>query len=131
MKSKYILAGLLTLTIVALACIASVAANGDEYDYYVQLTCTPAGVTWTFSTDGSFSGKEIVESSIVAEYWLEEGGYIFSITPRQIILTDKLVTLVFNPADLPVHASARVTGKLTDDETFLAFGGSFAFGRRP
>jgi len=132
MKSKCVLAGFLALTIVAFACVASVSA---QYDYTPYLTSTPGGVIWTFKTNGEFSGREIIKSSVVATYWIvnpDKSLSIYNPIPRQITLTDKLVTLVFDLADLPAHADGNsVSGTLTDGKTFLASGPGFAFARRP
>ena len=130
MKSKYVLAGLLALSMVSVAYVATVAATDD---YYPHLRPTPSGVTWQFSTtepiEGwSFSGKDIIKDTVEAFYWATDVPEK-EIPIQKIITTDKLVTLVFDPADLPAYAVGNsVSGTLTNDDTFLASGPGFAWG---
>jgi hypothetical protein len=128
MKSTRVLAGLLTLSIVAFAFIASVSATV----YYPSLTNALGGMIWYFRTNGDFSGKDIVKSSIVAEYWVVDGGEAtFTITPSKIVITEGLVMLFFNPRNLPDHADGtRVSGTLVNEDSFIASGPGFVFGVR-
>lgn len=127
MKHTYVSAGIVALLIVAIAAVATVAATIN-----LELTYQSNSnkIVWRFNTNGQFSGKEIVESSIVAVYWLEDG-IEHTVTPGQIITTNNHVALVFDSTGFPDHASgARVTGQLINGNDFLATGPGFTWGRR-
>ena len=125
MKSRHILAALLTLSMVALASIGSVAAT----DYFPTLMNNMKGkknTIWYFETyditNGPFSGLTVNAATIVATWW-DDQGVIYTVTPYEIVLAEDYVELYFYKKDLPKSAVGNsVTGLLTTGGTFLASG---------
>ncbi|MCJ7634235.1 hypothetical protein MUP77_17830 [Candidatus Bathyarchaeota archaeon] len=128
------------LSIAVLVCIAPAAA----YDIFPEdPTISANGNVWQFDTRTSvpdFSGNDVVATTIVATYFTQTGGSGSDpvvVVPKNIVLNDNKVQLVFDPEDLPVLPpdtivlSTQITGTLTDGRTFIATGPGFAFGRRP
>jgi len=130
MKSRHILATFLTVSIVALASIATVAATG----YGPTLMNNMKGkknTTWYFetydTTNGHFSGLTVNAATIVATWW-DDKGNIYTVTPYKIVLAENYVELYFYKKDLPKSASGNsVAGSLTTGDTFLASGPGWAW----
>lgn len=138
MKKMCGIIALAILSIAVLGCIASAAA----YEIYPEdPTISKNGNVWQFDTRTSvsdFSGNDVVASSIVATYFTQTGGVGSDphiIVPKNIVLNDNKVELVFDPTDLPVLPadtvvlSTQITGTLTDGRTFIATGPGFTFPR--
>jgi hypothetical protein len=137
MKKIYGIVALALLLIAVLGCIASAAA----YDIFPEEPKISAnGNVWQFHTHTSvsdFSGNDVVASSIVATYFTQTGGVGSNpiiVVPKNIVLNNNKVELVFNAQDFPplppdtVVLSTQITGTLVDGRTFIATGPGFAFG---
>jgi hypothetical protein len=134
MKTTYVLAALLALSMVAFAFVAPVAAQ-EPIAFGPTLMTTRKGriLTWYFETSdtthGSFSGLNIIPESIVATCW-DSQGIVYTVTPYayNIVLAENYVELYFYKQNLPKGAIGnKVTGSLTTGDTFLASGPGWAW----
>ncbi len=126
MRRKLILSGMLAATIVIiLSCSFAQAATY----LIVTFTVNKKGNVWMLNPSAAFplfSGKDVNPSTVTAKIYSTPTVYI-TVTPMKVILTDKLIILVFNPADIPDTAySTSVTGTFTNGvDTFFATGPGF------
>lgn len=138
MKKICITTVLAILSIMALAYFAS-PTKALVYTYYPKPNVSSNGNNWSFKTVDqtsgvSFSGNKIIATSIVASYWNVDpitGGLIDqgSPTPKNLVINDNQVNLVFDGSNLPAHIQfVSITGELTDGTTFDATGPGWAFG---
>jgi hypothetical protein len=125
MKKIYPVAGLAVL-LIALACFVSIA-KAVIYDYYPAGKTSGRGDVWQLKTvdqydpTKTFSGNDVIESSISATYWID--GNTYTLVPKNIVLNDNKVQLVFDPEDLPARADgSSITGSLTNGKTFQVTG---------
>jgi hypothetical protein len=137
MKKLCGIVALAVLLIALLGCIASAAA----YNIFPEQPAISAnGNVWQFKTHtavSDFSGKDVVASSIVATYFTSTGGgpsVPNVVAPKNIVLNDNKVMLVFDAKDLVIPAdtivlSTQITGTLASNgETFIATGPGFTYG---
>ncbi len=137
MKKICALVVLAVLSIALLGLIASAAA----YEIYPEDPAISAnGNVWQFKTHtavSDFSGNDVVASSIVATYFTQTGGTgsdSHTVVPKNIVLNDNKVMLVFDATDFPalppdtVVLSTQITGTLANSDTFIATGPGFVFG---
>jgi len=134
MKSKYILAAILALCIVALAGVSP--AFAVNYSSYLEINNTPSGlVIFTFSTHtdyGDYDGRDI--DTIEVSYYLVDGGATteYPVEPTVKIFTPNRVMLIFQNVEFPVSADPSddftyVSGVLTTGEVFDAYGPGFGW----
>jgi hypothetical protein len=128
MNKKLIISGITFLTIIVLACFPSFA-NAGTYNYYPYGKVSGNGNVWQFNTidqynGATFSGNDVV--LIEATYWDSSGIHI--LVPKNIVLNDNKVQLVFNPQDLPNGAlGTSIIGQLSTGETFQVTGPGFTY----
>ena len=132
MNKKLIITGITLLSIIALACFPSFA-NAEIYTYYPDGKTSGNGNVWQFNTVDKFdetkffSGNDVVLTSIEATYW-DSSGIYHILVPKNIVLNDNKVQLVFNPQDLPNEAEGTsITGQLSNGETFQVTGPGFTY----
>jgi hypothetical protein len=133
MKTIYVLAGLLALSMVALTFVAPVAATG--YSLAMINTRHGRNYTWYIDTtsdgsNGPFSGFLVDTNTIVAKCWGADA-IEREVFPDNIVLAENYVELHFKNQDLPKTAiGSRVTGSLTTTtgDTFTASGPGWTFG---
>ena len=135
MKKTRLIAGMLAVSM-AILMSSTLLAHATVYYVTWGIRYTPKANVWQISTvspvDGTmlFSGKEVDASTIVATIWHycdnTPGLHDHPVEPRQVVLTDKLIILVFDKATLPASAQYTVvTGALTNGDSFSAQGPSF------
>lgn len=126
MKRMHALMGLVALSMVALAFVATVAAT--EFGPTI-INSTQNGkmkYIWHFdtydTTNGPFSGLNVIPGSIVAKCW-DSKGIVYAVTPYDIVFAANYVELYFKNQDLPKSAIGNsVAGSLTTGDTFFASG---------
>jgi hypothetical protein len=146
MKRSYVLAGTLALLAVMFASVGFAAAchvppaPHEPIEYYPALEIKHNGMIWSFKTTdvdndlgvpGDFSGLKVIQSSVVAWCWGEDGIVIY-VEPTVIVRTKNCVMLIFLPRNLPTAEmiGTTVSGELTNGDTFLSYdGGGFTWGR--
>ena len=132
MKRRYILAATLVLLAMMLASIGLAIAQTEFYPA-LEVPTKLKGMVWYFKTyddvSGSFNGKDVIKSSIVAYAWDNDGNYHY-LQPVVILKTQNYVFLFFCPRNLPTVdiAGTTVTGELTNGDSFIASGPGFAWG---
>jgi hypothetical protein len=129
MKTTYVLAGLLALSMVAFAFVAPVAAQEPIAFGPTIINSTQKGkmkFIWHFdtydTTNGPFSGLDIIPGSIVATCW-DSKGTVYTVTSYDIVFEANYVELYIKNQDLPKNAVGNsVAGSLANGDTFLASG---------
>ena len=125
--------------IILLSSVLQASATDYSFTPGVGYTVTHQGNVWKISTAAAivgsafspFSGKDVNSDTIEATIWHycqnSAGLHEHTLKPMRVILTDKFIILVFNPAKLPDSAqTTRVTGTFNNGEdTFLATGPGF------
>jgi len=138
MKMTRLIAIMLVVSMVITVSSTLLAQAQEDYDYNIfwGFAVTPRGNVWQISTvsplgTSIFSGRDVNPDTISATIWhycqnTPEVLHDHTITPKQVVLTDKLVILVFDKATLPKTAEYTVlTGTLNNGETFTATGPGF------
>jgi len=125
MKRTRIIAGLIVLSMIALASFASLA-KADVVYVPSGIQVSGNGNTWQFDTQGVFSGKEV--ESVKAVYWI--GTTEHTVVQKNTVLNDNKVQLVFDSNDLIQGITVdgtRIEGVLSNGDTFLVSGPGWAF----
>ena len=131
-KKRTLGIALVALTIMVLGTTSLAAAQTwvlpDDFNptYTPDINLSQHSIVWWFKTGdaiGSFNGRDVIRSSIVAVYG-DEANNLIIIKPVLIILTQNYVFLVFCPKSLPtgVTTASVVFGRLTNGEQFFALG---------
>jgi hypothetical protein len=136
MKTMPILAGLIILSVMSLALVATVAAT--SYTVVLDITFNGNGAkgisdwhidTTTDGWNGPFSGSNVVTSTIVATYY-DVKLVAHTVVPYSIVLAENSIDLYFTGKDLPSKATAaNVVGSLTNGDTFFASGPGWTWNR--
>ena len=126
MKRTRIIAGLVALSIVALASFASLVAATIAIP---SIAVSANGNVWQINAASwGFSGNDVDKESVQAYFFINVGDEPTYVTPSHVILNNKFITLVFEPSDdLPIEALANgVIGSVGSDN-FIATGPGWAF----
>ncbi len=126
MKRKLMISGMLAATIITIMSSSLVLATTYSI---VTFTVNSKGNVWMLNPSAAippFSGKDVNPSTVTARIYSTPTAYI-TVTPMKVVLTDKLIILVFNPADIPNDAySTSATGTFINGvDTFFATGPGF------
>jgi hypothetical protein len=136
MNKKHLYLALLTTSMLIMMS-STLIVHAVEYNIFWSFSITPRGYVWQISTvspiDGTilFSGKDLDPNTIEATIWhrCENNPNLHShiIEPKKIILTEKLIILVFDKGTLPKSAEyTEITGDFINGiDSFNAVGPSF------
>ena len=115
---------------------STLIAHAQAYDIFWGYSVTPKGNVWQISTVSPvgttlFSGKDVDPSTVVATIYHTCANnpemHSHTVTPKQVVLTNRLIILVFDRAALPKTAEyTQVTGTFTNGiDSFSANGPGF------
>ena len=135
MNKTRLIAGMLAVSMLILMS-STFIVHAQVYDIFWGYAVTPKGNVWQISTVSPvgttlFSGKDVDPSTVVATIYhtCQNNPEIHPhiIAPKQVVLTNKLIILVFDRATLPETANyTRVTGTFTNGiDSFSANGPGF------
>lgn len=136
MKKTRLIVGILTVSIVILMSGILQVHAATDYNIYWGYIVSPKGNVWQISTLSPlgmslFSGKDVDPNTITATIWHYcsniPGLHFHTLEPKQVVLTDKFIILVFDKATLPASAEYTVVeGMFTNEEdSFSAIGPGF------
>ena len=123
---------MLAITIV-IALSGALGAQAVTHDI-VKYPVSPKGNVWQLNTQTAnppFSGKDVNPDSVVATIWHTCQNnpelHPHTVKPKQVVLNDKFIILIFDRAELPSSAEyTKVTGSFqASSDTFSAQGPGF------
>jgi hypothetical protein len=136
MKKTRLVGAILAVTTVILMSGVLQAHAATNYDIFWGYVVSPKGNVWQISTVSPlgtplFSGRDVDPNTITATIWHECSNnpelHSHIVEPKQVVLTNKFIILVFDKATLPASAEYTVVEGMFNNavDSFSAQGPGF------